>query len=252
MAARSIFLGFFGLILALSIVSASSYSIDYSQVGNRIVIKEVINGAAQESYTADGLLEKSRDGFYFVERLNFSEDYDEVQATLNLDTGFIAEKEGVFPFGYETKTDGQTISVIWKLKDVKSGDVFPMFVKITDTRKSYGALWIILAAVLLFIVAYLIYRKAKMIIKPIAKAKIQPRKKKTAEKAEAKYEYLLDTEKKIIEELKKADRHELWQKQIQDSTGYSKAKVSRLIRNLESRGLIAKIPFGNTNKVRLK
>jgi uncharacterized membrane protein len=44
----------------------------------------------------------------------------------------------------------------------------------------------------------------------------------------------------------------LWQKQIQNSTGFSKAKVSRLVRNLESRGLVKKIPFGNTNKIRLR
>jgi uncharacterized membrane protein len=63
---------------------------------------------------------------------------------------------------------------------------------------------------------------------------------------------LLDTEKKVIEELKKADRNELWQKQIQNLTGFSKAKVSRLIRDLETRGLVKKIIFGNTNKIRLK
>ena len=71
-------------------------------------------------------------------------------------------------------------------------------------------------------------------------------------KESPEYNYLLDTEKNIIEELKKADRNELWQRQIQSSTGFSKAKVSRLIRKLESRGLITKIPFGNTNKIRLK
>jgi len=77
-------------------------------------------------------------------------------------------------------------------------------------------------------------------------------KHKPSKKEEQEYDYLLDTEKKIIEELKKADRNELWQKQIQNSTGFSKAKLSRLIRNLESRNLIVKIPFGNTNKIKLK
>lgn len=67
-----------------------------------------------------------------------------------------------------------------------------------------------------------------------------------------KQDFLLDTEKKVIDTLKKADRHEMWQRKIQEITGFSKAKLSRLIRNLESCGLIEKIPMGNTNKVRLK
>jgi len=43
----------------------------------------------------------------------------------------------------------------------------------------------------------------------------------------------------------------MWQKQLQLKTGFSKAKLSRVIRNLESRSLVKKIPFGNANKIRL-
>lgn len=67
-----------------------------------------------------------------------------------------------------------------------------------------------------------------------------------------KNDFLLDAEKKVIDLLKRADRHEMWQRKIQEETGFSKAKLSRLVRNLESRGLIEKIPMGNTNKVKLK
>jgi uncharacterized membrane protein len=91
-------------------------------------------------------------------------------------------------------------------------------------------------------------KRKKVLIKKVGKIK----KGKIKEKESNDYNYLLDTEKKIIDELKKANRNELWQKQIQSSTEFSKAKVSRLIRNLEARGLIIKIPFGNTNKIRLK
>jgi len=63
--------------------------------------------------------------------------------------------------------------------------------------------------------------------------------------------HLIESEKKVIEELKKADRNEMWQKQIQTSTGFSKAKLSRVIRNLEARKLVRKIPMGNTNKISL-
>ena len=83
------------------------------------------------------------------------------------------------------------------------------------------------------------------------KKKIEKNISEEKEKTSEKYGYLLDTEKKVIEELKKADKNELWQKQIQIATGFSKAKLSRLIRNIEARGLIKKIPMGNTNKIKL-
>ncbi len=65
-------------------------------------------------------------------------------------------------------------------------------------------------------------------------------------------EYLLEDEKKIIELLRKSNRRENWQRKIQEELEFSKAKLSRMVRNLESRGLIEKVPIGNTNKIKLK
>lgn len=62
----------------------------------------------------------------------------------------------------------------------------------------------------------------------------------------------IEAEQQVVNLLKDAPHHELWQKQIQQSCNFSKAKLSRVIRNLESRGVIVKEPHGNTNKVILK
>ena len=65
-------------------------------------------------------------------------------------------------------------------------------------------------------------------------------------------EHLIESEKAVIAELKNADKKELWQKQLQLKTEFSKAKLSRVIRNLEARNIIQKTPYGNTNKIKLK
>ena len=59
---------------------------------------------------------------------------------------------------------------------------------------------------------------------------------------------LTPDEKTIIEYLNKR-KGEATQKEIQVSTGFSKAKVSRVIKNLVSKKLILKIKQGMTNKI---
>lgn len=63
---------------------------------------------------------------------------------------------------------------------------------------------------------------------------------------------LFEEERAIIEFLLQESSHELWQKQLVFKTGLAKVKLSRKLRNLEAKGLIEKIPVGNTNKIRLK
>ena len=63
------------------------------------------------------------------------------------------------------------------------------------------------------------------------------------------YVSLLDHEKKVVEILKEAENRTLWQKQIQIKSGFSKVKLSRLIKALEARGVVKKEPWGNTNKI---
>ncbi len=61
---------------------------------------------------------------------------------------------------------------------------------------------------------------------------------------------LIDKEQQVVNFLKETG--EVWQKQIQQATGFSKAKVSRIVRNLEERGVVTKTIYGNTNKIALK
>jgi len=251
-------LAVFALIITVDTASASSYYKEFNQIEGKTVIKNKINGESEESYVSEEELEKRKGGYYFISRNLFNDSYSQAEFRLNLDVGFIAEKDNIFPENYEIQSDGERISIIWKTNDVKKEDTFAMFVKIKNTEESHFLFWISadIIFILLIFALYLIYRRMKT--KHLgAEKKKTTRQKNTKSKLkeyekEGEYNYLLDPEKKVIDGLKKADRNELWQKQIQNSTGFSKAKISRLVRNLESRGLITKIPFGNTNKIRLK
>lgn len=245
--------GFLGVIvifiLTINLISANSYYLEFNQIQDKVVIKSSIDNNNLISYVDPVTLDKSGANIYFVKKITFNQSFDEVKIKLNLDRGVIIKDNLIFPAGYNIETDGQVISIVWNLGAIKSESFFAMFVTLEDTSKSFNWGYLIALLLVSFIASYFIYKKFKTKVKTTNKSKYKIKKES---KIKSEYDYLLDTEKRVIEELKKADRNELWQKQIQNSTGFSKAKVSRLVRNLESRNLILKIPFGNTNKIRLK
>ncbi|MFH0897753.1 MAG: winged helix-turn-helix transcriptional regulator [Candidatus Bathyarchaeota archaeon] len=63
--------------------------------------------------------------------------------------------------------------------------------------------------------------------------------------------FLLPDEKKVLNEIEKYGGS-LTQSEIVKSTGFSRVKVHRIIRNLEKKNLIMKHQYGMTNKIVLK
>lgn len=225
-------------LFGLGLVSASgNYFKEIDQVGNKLVVRENISGN-YSSYVLSSGLEKTSEGYIFLDKLKFNQSYDSVQIKLNLERGLLINNYEAYPTGYLLETDGQTISLVWNLERVNSGSDFAIFVNLEDTNKSslLRNIFTGLVMVLFVFIGFLFYKKyfkSKRLNKKIEK-------------------YLLDSEKKVLNELEKAEGKELWQKQIQLKTNFSKAKLSRVIRDLESRNLIEKIPLGNTNKIKLR
>jgi len=171
----------------------------------------------------------------FLKKIVFDNNYSNAEIILNLEKGVVIENKEVFPEGYKIETDGEVISIKWDLRNVTNGQTFAIFVNLEKPNQiNYFYSGVILFILILAIMAFIFYLRKKN------------------KKEKKSYGYLLDSEKKIISELDKAERKELWQKQLQISTQFSKAKLSRLLRNLESRGLIKRIPLGNTNRIVLK
>ncbi len=231
----------------ISLISASTYSLQFDQNGNNVVTSEIFNGKSLGSTIDSASLDRSGNQLYFVKRIKFNQSFSEVQIKFNLDKGVVVKDSLIFPAGYTIETNGEIISINWNLKNVMSGQDFAMFITLEDTKTSFNIFYAILAMLILVLIGFFIYKQSRK--KPAVKI-IKVKEKVITKKED--YDYLLDTEKNIIEQLKKADRNEMWQKQLLLNTGFSKAKLSRLIKNLETRNLVKKIPFGNTNKVRLK
>ncbi len=267
------------LFFLVSFVSASSYNLEFNQVDSKLLVKHEISLDSSQtisldlpsdatslssnlnyilsadkltlsgkevdvSYITQSALEKSKEGYYLVNKITFNFPVDEVQIKLVLKEGYYLDNDKVFPKPSEIGTDGEQIFVLWNLKDVQAGNDMPVFVNI-KSKSSGWVIWLtwILGIIVGVLILYFIYDK-------LMKGKHAVKEKK-AEKAPIE-SHLIESEKAVISLLKQADRGEMWQRELQIKTGFSKAKLSRVIRNLESRNLVDKVPFGNTNKIRLK
>ena len=165
----------------------------------------------------------------------FTADF-QIPETENLAIRLILPEQATLEKAYpspELTSDGRHIILDWKSQDTND---FPVFV-IYNEKTGFSWTWIIviLAIVALTVLFFIIKRKPKA-------------RRKKAKKPEAKEIHLLESEQAVISALKSGA---VWQKQIQLKTGFSKAKLSRTIRNLEARKLVKRIPLGNTNKIKL-
>ena len=150
------------------------------------------------------------------------------------ESAYLTSSDSAYPKPQIT-SDGLHIILDWE-SDLKKGESFSAFViYLEKTEFSFSSLliWIILILAVASAVYFLLI----------------PYIRKRAGAKDIKAE-LMESERKIVNILKKS-KGELWQKQIQLQTEFSKAKLSRLIRDLEAREVIKKIPIGNTNKIRL-
>ncbi len=274
------------LVFACSLVAASAYELELSQVKDKIVEKHkislneektlviplhsdvssissktnyslednkitLIGKEAEFNFVTGSDMESTDEGYLFIKTVRFYSDFDNFTVKLILDEGYFTDKEFLFPKPSSITTDGHQIILIWELQNVKEKDSIPIFVKILSPPPSKLIIiffWTIVFLSAAIVVSWIFFKKRK----PERPTHQQKSTSVKTDKFEGIERYLVESEKIILGKIKGADRGEMWQKQLQIATGFSKAKLSRLVRNLESRHLVEKIPFGNTNKIRLK
>src|SRR5574341_265320 len=166
------------------------------------------------------------------------------QVTLVMPVGYIIPREKgkdegfyISPKPIDVYSDGQRIILHWEQK----GQELPVSViarRVVGPPFGWIAATVVLVILTAMVVAWFILSRIRKTSRP------KPAKKKQIVPT------LIDKEQQVVDFLKQ--NGEVWQKQIQQSTGFSKAKVSRILRNLEERGVITKTIYGNTNKIALK
>jgi len=202
-------------------------SANYTQENNKI-LADVQDNKLALSYETEEFIEANK---YFTADFQIPE-------TENLAIRLILPEQATLEKAYpspELTSDGRHIILDWKSQNTND---FPVFVIYNEKTGSLAWTLAIIAIILIAIPLIILLAKKR---KPKIKAKAKKPK-------EAKEIHLLESENAVIKALKEGI---VWQKQIQLKTGFSKAKLSRTIRNLEARKLVKRIPLGNTNKIKL-
>ncbi len=159
---------------------------------------------------------------------------------LTLPIGYIIPREEgkdenffLLPKPTDVYSDGQRIILVWE----QQGQELSISV-VTRKVTGFPLVWvIIIGGALALAGSILTYRYLKS------------RPKEQSKELLPKF---IEDERKVVELLKKAPNNEAWQKTLLLETKFSKAKMSRIIKNLETRHVVVKTGFGNTNKITLK
>ncbi len=134
----------------------------------------------------------------------------------------------VFPSTENIYSLGSRYVVVW---DINENMQVEVFASLRSSKRNFGTL--LIAFPLLLLISVLLGMRY-----------IKKRSKE-------KYGFLLEDERKIVRFLEKKKGY-VKQKDLVNHTGFSKAKVSRLLKNLEMRGLIEREERGRNCFVRIK
>ncbi len=218
------------------------------------------------NYITKSLLDKGN----FLANIKAGHNISKLSVKLVLEEGESIRKEksnglttpSVFPKPTEITSDGRSIILLWEKPDFQKDEEFSMYVRI-KRKTSYMPAVIVL--VILAIAILIAYKKG--ILKFPAKEKKHEKKEKPEEKEvkkEAKIEKLPEPEKELefFKNLKedeqqvirvlKAREGSCEQGTLRIVTGFSKARLSRLLMELEARKVIYKEKRGKKNLIFLK
>jgi uncharacterized membrane protein len=163
----------------------------------------------------------------------------------------------VFPKPDELETDGRSLNVIWKKSDVKKDSELPFMVRYTIPGKTL--LIVIIISVIIIIAGYVSYRIWRKKSMPHTQ-RSRTRKKKnrlpvgnaSAAKEGFKLErHLKEEEEQVVRILKSRD-NQCEQGTLRVVTGFSKAYLSGLLKELEARNVVSKEKRGKKNLIFLK
>jgi len=169
---------------------------------------------------------------------------DRVTSLFTLPVGHVVANtsDAVYPKKYSMLSNGRNILVFWEIENVSSLQplAFQVYYQPLEIRekKDYSLLYILLVIIVfLFTSTFFYIRKTR-----VAKKELKPEK--------VVLKVLDKHERKVFEIVKKAGS--IKQGKIVELAQLSKAKVSRVVKSLEEKGLLKSERRGRTKIVRLK
>lgn len=217
------------------------------------------------NYITTAVIENNKNSFFILDLLMFKTKNISLEVTLpkeaTLKYSLESPKPSIFPLTDKIQTNGQRITLFWDELLLKDKETVLVIYKLSQKPKD---LLIILGIISFSLLIFLF-----ILVKKITRKNLPLQTRSTQNSSSSVFlnasleeqessqlardltKNLFDDEKQIILALLECKERELWQKELQQKMGISKVKLSRRLRNLNQKGLIESIPYGNTNKIRL-
>ena len=148
----------------------------------------------------------------------------------------------IYPKPTQETTDGRSLIFIWEKQDIKQGDEISIFTQIQPKTNYFPIIFTSVAIILIITGLILILTKKK---KPEPKEKTRTKREDLVEK------HLKPDEEQIVKVLR-LKQGSCEQGTLRVITNFSKAKLSRLLMELEERKIVYKEKRGKKNLVFLK
>jgi len=189
------------------------------------------------NYVTQDVIDKTN----FLMNMQVDQNIKYLEIKLVLPAGALLKKPlhkqggSIYPKPTERDTDGRSLIFIWEDEDLRPGDEIAMFAQIEPKKDYSGWIALIVILLILFPVIYFAY----------------PRKVKQAKQERKPEKHLKEDEEQIVTILERKEG-ECEQGTLRVITGFSKAHLSRLLKELEERKVIHKEKRGKKNIVFLK
>lgn len=203
------------------------------------------------NFDSSGLAERYEDGAtLFVSSQKFPIPPERVFIRLSLPEGSVIlddssaitdypqEMLPIFPSDFKISSDGRKIMLYLQKENISAGETLDVGIGY-ESVSSYGSSFSATTAIIFIFAAAMI-------------AGIAFLGRKGKETGTGITSILNNDERAVISAIKEKGEKNVNQKAISKTTGFSKPKISRLLKDLESRGIVEREQFGRTNLVKIK
>ncbi len=204
--------------------SLITYNIE--QMNDVIILKIESQGKAEITikFVSDDMVFSNNDVQQFFSYLNFDVEIEKMTAELKLPDGYGLAENSFTPLNGHVRTDGTNILIDWSFANTNSVIFSVKFHELNRQQNFTLALAVIFAIIILYVIVYFVKK--------------------------SRNDFLIgfrEDEKKVIQYLM---QHKLsYQNVIEKEFHFSRAKMTRIAKHLESKQLIEKKKYGRTNKL---
>ncbi len=202
---------------------------DIEQISDKLILTIESSGKAEIviKFVSEDMVFSNNNVQQFFSYVNFDVAIDKMEAAVKLPDGYGLFDSSFTPLSGQVKTDGTNIIVSWLFEDTNSV-IFSVKFQNLNSQQDFTLLIVIIFLAAVAAIVFYFVKKSKN-------------------------DFLVgfrEGEKKVIQYLM---QHKLsYQNVIEKEFHFSRAKMTRIVKHLEEKGLIEKKKYGRTNKLMWK